>query len=348
MPGAARSALVLQGGGALGAYELGAARVLYGEKNVQPDLIAGVSIGAVTAVLLARPHKDLTPLAALEAFWKKVTVAGAFWPPPLKPYASFLGNRHFFVPRLDFVNWPTWTSFYDTWPLRETLKELIDLDRLADKSASPKLLVTATNLVRGQTQPFYSEEDTLTLDHIMASGSLPPAFPMTAIKQKAKTSHYWDGGLFDNTPLGAVLDRLDDAPGIERTVYVVNLFPNKASVPENLPEVMARMKNLQFANKTAEDIKLMCRFNQVADLIAALEALGDANPLARKPVYRAIKRQKYIHVPNIISITAPELTDQFADADFSLEAIHERARQGEELTRRVLQDPHHNPCSAPA
>jgi Patatin phospholipase len=99
------------------------------------------------------------------------------------------------------------------------------------------------------------------------------------------------------------------------------------------------------ANKTTEDVKLMYRFNQVADLIAALEELGDANPLAGKPVYRAITDQKYIHVPNIVSITAPELNDQFADADFSPEAIHERARQGEELTRSVLEDPHHNPCS---
>src|ERR1700756_5692800 len=95
----ARSALVLQGGGALGAFEFGAARALY-EKDIVPDVIAGVSIGAITAALLARPAPGMTSLQALEAFWKKVTVSGELLLPPLRPYASFLGNPHFFTPRL--------------------------------------------------------------------------------------------------------------------------------------------------------------------------------------------------------------------------------------------------------
>jgi Patatin-like phospholipase len=102
----ARSALVLQGGGALGAFEPGAGRALY-EKNLAPDVIGGVSIGAITAGLLARPAPGMTPLQALVAFWK--TVPGELFPPLLRPYASFLGNRHFFTPRLDYLNWPNWT-----------------------------------------------------------------------------------------------------------------------------------------------------------------------------------------------------------------------------------------------
>jgi hypothetical protein len=94
-----QSALVLQGGGALGAYELGAARALYKEKHFSPDLIAGVSIGAITAVILARPARGLKPLEALEAFWEKVSVPGLLFPPALRCYASFFGNANFFVPR---------------------------------------------------------------------------------------------------------------------------------------------------------------------------------------------------------------------------------------------------------
>ena len=94
-----QSALVLQGGGALGAYELGAARALYKEKHFSPDLIAGVSIGAITAVILARPARGLKPLEALEAFWEKVSVPGLLFPPALRRYASFFGNANFFVPR---------------------------------------------------------------------------------------------------------------------------------------------------------------------------------------------------------------------------------------------------------
>jgi predicted acylesterase/phospholipase RssA len=326
-----RTALVLQGGGALGAYELGAARALYKGTHFAPDLIAGVSIGAITAVLLARP-KERTPLNALEEFWKEVAVPGLLLPPQLRLYASFLGNPHFFTPRLDYLNWPNWTYFYKTEPLRQTLERLVDLNKLADKTAVPKLLVTATNLEQGQIEPFSSDEGGLSVDHTMASGSLPPAFPMTEIMGK----YYWDGGLFDNTPLGAVLDRLDDAPDVERTIYVVNLFPNKASVPDNLSAIMARMTNLPFANKTADDVKMMRRFNDVAQLIDALEKLPRGNPLQDDPAYLAVKRQHYIHIPKIVSISAPELKDQFAGSDFSPKAIAQRAQEGETMTKEAL------------
>ena len=328
----ARSALVLQGGGALGAYELGAARALYRNKDFNPDVIAGVSIGAVTAVLLARPAPGLKPLEALEAFWHEVTVPGLFFPAQLRPYASFLGNPNFFFPRVDYLTWPTWTYFYDTTPLRRTLERLVDVKALADRNAEPKLLISATNLKEGQISYFYSDDHSLTLDYIMASGSLPPAFPMTEIHG----TPYWDGGLFDNTPLGAVLDKLDGAPDAKRTIYVVNLFPNKAPIPRNLVEIAARMKDLQFANKTAEDVKLMRRINDVAKLIEAIEKLPGDDPLKRNPAYKAVKAQNYIRVPRIVPITTTETVHQFDDADFSPEAIEKRAAEGYAQTVKAL------------
>jgi predicted acylesterase/phospholipase RssA len=159
----ARSALVLQGGGALGAYELGAARALYENVDFAPDLIAGVSIGAITAVLLARPARGRKPLEALEAFWDKVTVSGSLLPPFLQQYASFFGNPNFFVPRHDYLSPPTWTNIYDTTPLHHTLSQLVDLDALADRSAAPGLLVSATNVEEGQIKYFYSRDDGLSL-----------------------------------------------------------------------------------------------------------------------------------------------------------------------------------------
>ena len=328
----ARSALVLQGGGALGAYELGAARALYKDNHFSPDVIAGVSVGAITAVLLARPARGLKPLEALEAFWEKVTVPGLLLPPALRQYASFFGDPNFFVPRLDYFNWPGWTYFYDTAPLRDTLQQLVDLDALPDRTAAPALLVSATDLEEGQIRYFYSREDTLTLDHVIASGSLPPAFPMTTIENKS----YWDGGLFNNTPLGAVLDKLDNAEGLNRTIYVVNLFPNKAPLPRNLLEVQARMKNLQFANKTLKDLKMLHRFNEVAQLMAAIENRPGGNPLKDDPAYEAVKKRGYIHVPRIVSITPPDPVDEFGDADFSPDAIRKRADEGYAQTMKAL------------
>ncbi len=327
----AHSALVLQGGGALGAYELGAARALYQDEAFRPDMIAGVSIGAITAVLLARPRSGLTPLEALEQFWKKVTVQAELFPPPLKPYASFFGNAHFFVPRTDYFNLQRWTYFYDTAPLRATLTQLVDLGALADKSAAPGLLVSATDVGEGQIKYFYSREKALTLDHIVASGSLPPAFPPTVIDGAT----YWDGGLFDNTPLGAVLDKLG-AVGPEATVYVVNLFPNKAPLPQNLMQVEARIKNLQFANKTTEDLRLLRRFNEVAALMMALDDALAGNPLAQHPAYAAVKAHGYVHIPHIVSITDTGPFDQFGDADFSPEAIDRRATKGFDQTMSAL------------
>lgn len=332
MSHAARSALVLQGGGALGAYELGAARALYEHEGFAPDVIAGVSIGAITAVLLARPARGLKPLEALEAFWDKVAVSGLFLPPPFRQYASVLGNPSFFTPRLDYFTLATWTSVYETAPLRLTLEQLVDLDALADPNAAPGLLVTATDVEEGQIAHFYSREDGLSLDHIVASGSLPPSFPMTVIDGKS----YWDGGLFDNTPLGAVLDKLDKTPGVERTIYVVNLFPNKAPIPRNLLEVSERVRNLQFANKVLEDVKMLRRIDEVADLMEALEKLPDGNPLKDNPAYQAVAKRRYVRVPRIISITRPEQVGGFDASDFSPETIQKRANEGYAQTQQAL------------
>ena len=167
----ARTALVLQGGGALGAYELGAARRVYKDEGFAPDVIAGVSIGAITAVLLARPAPGLKPLEALEAFWQKITVSGLFLPPPFRSYASVLGNPNFFVPRLDYYALPAWTNIYDTEPLRQTLSQLVDLNALADPKAAPGLLVSATDVEAGEIAYFDSHDKGLPLDHIVAAAA---------------------------------------------------------------------------------------------------------------------------------------------------------------------------------
>jgi NTE family protein len=99
-------------GSAVGAYELGAARRLYKDRGFAPDIIAGVSIGAITAVLLARPAQGMKPIEALEAFWQKVAVPAPFLPPLLRPYVSAFGNPNFFIPRLDYYALPVWTNFY--------------------------------------------------------------------------------------------------------------------------------------------------------------------------------------------------------------------------------------------
>ena len=283
-------------------------------------------------MLLARPARGLKPLQALEEFWREVTVSGWFLPPSLRQYASIFGNPHFFVPRLDFLALANWTNIYDTAPLRQTLAQLVDLDALADPRAAPQLLVTATDVEAGQIEYFYSGKEGLSLDHIVASGSLPPSFAMTRIGEKS----YWDGGLFDNTPLGAVLETLDDGPDVERTIYVVNLFPNKAPIPRTLAEVAERTLNLQFANRTSQDLKLLRRFNEVADLMAALDDLPKNHAIRDHPAFKAVKKRHYVRVPRIVSITRPQQVGGFDGSDFSPESIEKRAGEGYAQTEQAL------------
>jgi len=325
-------ALVLQGGGALGAFELGVARVLYGERAYRPDLIAGVSIGAITAVLLARPRSG-DSLATLEAFWREVTVAAPWLPRPLAAYASVFGNPHFFVPRTDLWTLPRWTNLYDVAPLRATLAGLVDEAALADPVASPGLLLTATDVAQGEITPFYSGDGGLTLDHVLASGSLPPSFPATRIADRV----YWDGGMFDNTPLGAVLDHLDPSEDRlpDREIVVVDLFPNAGPIPANMAEVSQRALNLIFANKTASDLRLLERFNAIAGLLGQIRGDPRWADLAASDAFKAADRG-YIQVPTIVTVERREPADAASSGDFSAATIAARAIEGEQATRRAL------------
>jgi NTE family protein len=327
-----RSALVLQGGGALGAYELGAARRLYESGTFAPDIIAGVSIGAITAALLARPAKTMKPLEALEEFWREVTVSGWFLPPPFQQYASVFGNPNFYRPRMDYLDMQSWTSIYDTAPLRKTLARLVDCKALADPGASPTLLVSATDVEDGQVKYFGSRTCPLSLDHIVASGSLPPSFDGTEIDGR----YYWDGGLFDNTPLGPVIDLLNDGQDADTTVYVVNLFPNKAMRPQTMSQVIERMLNLQFANRTAQDLKLLTRFNEVVALMREIERDPGSDAIKSSDAYATVRDRKYTEVPTIVQITRPKGAAPYDGSDFSAAAIRKRAADGYEQTSQAL------------
>jgi predicted acylesterase/phospholipase RssA len=335
-------ALVLQGGGALGAYELGVARVLLGEHNYRPDLVAGVSIGAITAVLLARP-KGGDPLAALEAFWKQVAVPAPLLPDKLKPYAANFGNPAFFMPRLDVWNALAWTSFYSTEPLRRTLAGLVDETALADPTAMPRLLVTATDVKAGEITPFWSGDAGLTLDHILASGSLPPSFPATDVAEIA----YWDGGVFDNTPLGEVIGHMKPgaAPDGDREIVLVNLFPNAGEMPADIAGVVQRMMALTFANKTASDIKLLCRFNAVAALMREIRADAAFAPLRETEAFKTLDRN-YIEIPRILAVTRSGDLEGPVGSDFSPGGIERLAAAGEQAARQALAEGATDPCIA--
>jgi NTE family protein len=254
--GCDRIGLLLQGGGALGAYQAGVYQGLH-EGGLQPDWIAGVSIGSINAALIAGNAPE-DRLEALHDFWRTVT---------LRPVWGFLpdgdnlrkvhnlwssmmtmlqGQPGFFSPNVP----SPWlrprgatgaTSFYDNAPLRETLLRLVDFDRI---NAGPtRFAVGAVDVATGNFAYFDNAETRILPEHIMASGALPPALPMVEIGNE----YFWDGGIVSNTPLQHLLDHID---GENALVFQVDLFSARGPIPRDMAEAMGRAKDIQYSSRT--------------------------------------------------------------------------------------------------
>ena len=225
-----RVALVLQGGGALGAYQAGVYQALH-EGGLEPDWISGVSIGAINSALIAGNPPERR-LERLHAFWDRITArkvwaytpdgdiyrqarnAASSW------FTMMLGQPGFFQPRavspwFSAAGAENATSYYDTSPLRETLLELVDFDLINDSSR--RFSVGAVNALTGNFVYFDNATTKIEPEHVMASGALPPAFPTVRIG----TDYFWDGGLVSNTPLQHLLAQ-DDS--LNSLIFQVDLF----------------------------------------------------------------------------------------------------------------------------
>ncbi|HVY15692.1 MAG TPA: patatin-like phospholipase family protein [Rhodopila sp.] len=249
-------ALVLQGGGALGAYQAGIYQALH-EAGLEPDSVAGVSIGGINAAIIAGNPRERR-VERLRAFWEEVTARRVWWVTPdgddarkaRNTWSSLLttwfGQPAFFAPQpinpwLSPRGGRTATSFYDTSPLRETLLRLVDFDLL--NSGTVRYAAGSVNVLNGNFAFFDSRRVSILPEHVMASGALPPAFPMVRVG----TDYYWDGGLVSNTPLQHVLD----TAGTENTlIFQVDLFSARGSLPRDMHDVLARQKDIQYSSRT--------------------------------------------------------------------------------------------------
>lgn len=260
-PAQAQRVLVLQGGGALGSYQAGAYQALC-RQGFEPDWVAGISIGAVNAAIIAGNAPDKR-VPRLKEFWEMVSA-----PVPWKPIG--LGDRSrslfnetsaaiiatfgvpgFFTPRIPPAPlWPKGSpeaqSYYDTSPLRRTLERLVDFDRINDGKC--RLSVGAVSVASGNFRYFDSFEmrrlgKKIGPEHIMASSALPPGFPSIAIDGE----HYWDGGIASNTPLDYVL-----GTEVHRDllIFQVDLFSARGPLPDSLLEAAEREKDIRFSSRT--------------------------------------------------------------------------------------------------
>ena len=255
-PHCAQVGLVLQGGGALGAYQAGVYATL-ADGGYEPDWIAGVSIGAINGAIIAGNPPRLRA-ERLRAFWELITeslpsrpmfqgdiVRGFFneWSAIASVAAGIPGFFRLRVPAAWLQPWGTAgaLSFYDTAPLRQTLEQLIDFDLL--NAGHPRLSIGAANIRKGNSVYFDTAERRLGPEHIMASAALPPGFPPIDIEGE----YYWDGGVVTNTPLQYLLDAQRQSSML---VFQVDLFSASGAMPRNLLDVYERHKDILYSSRT--------------------------------------------------------------------------------------------------
>ncbi|MFM0358945.1 patatin-like phospholipase family protein [Paraburkholderia nemoris] len=348
-------ALMLQGGGALGAYQAGVFQGLY-EAGIEPNWLAGISIGALnTAIIAGNPPEKR--VERLLQFWE--TICQPAFGPPLPAFiehalfnsseavrkaftatqamgAIVEGQKGFFVPRfpppLPTVSGPPQlASYYDTTPLKATLEALCDFDRI--NSGEMRVSVGAVNCGTGNFAYFDNKHTKLRPEHFMASGALPPGFAAVEIDGQ----FYWDGGLMSNTPLYEVIQT---TPRRDTLAFQVDLWSAVGPVPDNITDVQGRMKDIQYSSRTRLVTDMLQRsqrfrhvLREVLDRVPAdqrddpwCKLADDLSCSKRYNVIHLIYRQK-------------EYEGHFKDFQFGLSTMREHWSSGLEDIRQSLAQP---------
>jgi NTE family protein len=274
--------LVLQGGGALGAYQAGAFQQL-AENRIAVDWAAAISIGAINAAIICG-NPPAQRVEKLRAFWDEVTSTLAYTPAALDEHSrrvyselaaaevAMAGAPGFFRPRPPIAFWlfsaHQALSVYDTSPLERTLSELVDFDYLNGKG--PRLSVGAVDIETGNFAYFDSNTTRIDTRHVMASAALPPGFPPIEIDGR----HYWDGGLVSNTPLQYVMENVSTEP---LCIFQVDLFSARGRMPESIAEVQQRENDIRYSSRTRLTTD---RYRHLHGIRAAAERLALKLPMA--------------------------------------------------------------------
>jgi NTE family protein len=341
--------LVLQGGGALGAYQAGVYEGLH-RAGIEPDWVIGTSIGAINAALIAgnRPEHRVQ---RLRDFWQTIAFKGlsALWPGlPGMPNAFTMleavsrGLPGFFAP-----NHRAWLSphlpleaddagCYHTTELRDTLNSLISADLL--NARAPRLTIGAVNVRSGKMRYFDSRDEPVTIDHVLASGALPPAFPAVPVGDDL----YWDGGIYSNTPIEAVFD---DAARQSALVFAVQLWNTAGAAPATMTQVSNRHKDIQFSSRIDSHVQRQAQIHRLRHIVRELVKELPAAKRAR-PEIEEMASYGCSTVMHLMRLVAPRLPDedQTKDMDFNTLRIQARWQAGiadaqRTVVRRAWLDP---------
>jgi NTE family protein len=344
-------ALLLQGGGALGAYQAGVYEAL-AAADLHPDWIAGISIGAINGALIAGNALELR-VDKLRAFWERVTDKECFdwgerlfpakndavrlWLNQMSAYSALAGGASgFFTPRFP----PPWlhppgttsaTSFYDTSRLKQTLEELVDFDRI--NAQRLRFSVGAVNVRSGNFVYFDTATHPIGPEHIMASAALPPGFPAVEIDGE----HYWDGGLVSNTPLQWIAD---SGRHFDTLAFQVDLWNAHGELPLTIADVATRQKEIQYSSRTRAGTD---SFKHIQRLRGALADLFEKLPEALRngPEAQLLQPLGDHKVYNIVHLIyrAKTYEGQSKDYDFSRASMEEHWCAGYRDAIRTLRHP---------
>src|SRR6201998_2274399 len=348
-------ALLLQGGGALGAYQGGVYEAL-SEAHLEPDWVAGISIGAMNAALIAGNLPEVR-VAKLREFWQLVTQsapwgdAGVLGIGPgvvggdfarslvnqLSAGAALVGGVAVFSPPRSPIAWlqppgsPEATSHYDTAPLRSTLERLIDFDRI--NAGQTRFSIGAVNVSTGNFVYFDNTTHKIGPEHVMASGALPPGFPAVEIEGE----FYWDGGLVSNTPLQWVLE---SEPRRDTLVFQWDLWSARGTLPRTMSEVMTRQKEIQYSSRTRSNSD---RFRYTQKLRNAVASLLPKLPaeLRNSPEVALLQAHATPKVYSLVQLIyrAKQYEGDSKDYEFSRDSMEEHWRAGYYDTVRTLRHP---------
>ena len=324
--------LVLQGGGALGAYQVGVYQALH-EAGVEPDWIIGTSIGAINAALIAG-NRLQDRLSKLEEFWRRVKSPQAALIPYLPGISEawscwstlVSGIAGFFKPN----PWAFWSmhfpwgvdhaAFYSTASLRETLAELVDFSII--NKGLPRLTVGAANVQTSMMRYFDSRQSEISAEQIMASGALPPAFPAVCIDGE----YYWDGGILSNTPTEVIFE---DYPRRNSLIFAVHLWNPVGPVPRSLWEVFHRQKDIQYSSRIATHISRQQQTHRLRHVISQLVRQMPSD-LRNSDVVTDLAGNGCVTQMHVVRLLAPRIGNEnhTKDIDFSSAGIGTRRDAG--------------------
>ena len=333
--------LVLQGGGALGAYQAGVYEALH-EAHVEPGWVIGTSIGAINGAIIAGNPREQR-IDRLKQFWEQVAYRGSAtsgWLPVFDEWLRNLsimtrGIPAFFAPSpaAMFGIHPAGimepAAIYSTVPLRETLLSLIDFSYLNSKET--RLTVGAVSVGSGRMRYFTNRDAPLDVDHVMASAAFPPGFPSVRLEGES----WWDGGIYSNTPLEAVLD---DHPRSDSVIFAVQLWPAHGREPKSVWQAMSRQRDIQYSSRSESHLERQKQIHRLRHVIRELEQYIPADQ-RDTPQVRELLGWGCGTTMQVIELDAPRLAgdDLHKDIDFSTSGIQRRWAAGYENTVRMLE-----------